>query len=128
LINDFCRGRITSKGGDIVGDTLKKQIIRTIALATKSDGLKMNRIIIVTSAGIISGKILDEGDAALEKLFFAELLREVADQYGVDNVDGNDGHLHLTDARIRLGNGADVNIGNIVIFYDQIAGISIGDF
>lgn len=49
-----------------MGDTMKKQIIRTIALATKSDGLKMNRIIIVTSAGIISGKILDEGDAALE--------------------------------------------------------------
>lgn len=111
-----------------MGDTLKKQIIRTIALATKSDGLKKNRIIIVTSAGIISGKILDEGDAALEKLFFAEFLREVADQYGVDNVDGNDRYLHLTDARIRLGNGADVNIGNIVIFYDQIAGISIGDF
>ena len=111
-----------------MGDTLKKQIIRTIALATKCDGLKRNRIIVVTSSGIISGKILGEDDVAPEKLFFAELLGEVTDQYGADNVDGNDGYLHLTDARIRLGNGADVNIGNIVIFYDQIAGISIGDF
>lgn len=107
-------------------DTLKKQVIRTLAHATNSDILKTNSVILTTAAGIISGTLATESDEDIKTRFYSQLLDEVIDSYGPEKIVGNDGCLHLTAATIITGGNNRVNVGNILVFYDQIIGISIG--
>ncbi len=107
-------------------DTLKKQVIRTLALATNSDALKTNSVILTTAAGIISGTLANRNDDDIKTKFYSQILNEVVESYGPEKIIGNDGCLHLTAATIITGSNNRVNVGDILVFYDQIIGVSIG--
>ena len=114
--------------------SLKKDIILKLSMIPLLQGMENNNIIVMTSAGTYSGKVISNEDDASELAFpFANVISKLADQYRQDNhidkntlLDGNDGFLVLKDVQLRT-NGAIINMPFVVLFFDQIVGISIGN-
>lgn len=110
-------------------ETLKKQIIRILSGATTVEGLENNKVIIVTAMGMIIGtpyieENYDESD--LNHHAVPIVVKETADAYGTENIDGNDGFIMLSDVTIKNGVNNVTNVPSLVVFYDQIIGITIG--
>lgn len=114
--------------------SLKKNVIVSFASSLSTAGLEKNNIILTTSAGLISGRPLppetdfdkagqDDRPMSADEIY-AMLLR-IADENFDGDVEGNDGYLMLTDAKIRNQNTT-YNLGSVVVFYDQIIGVSLG--
>lgn len=111
-------------------ETLKKQIVRHFAAATNIKELRGNKVILVTALGLISGKLCDPKSIEEEisgASVMAALCDTVVEDYGPENIDSDDGFILLTDVTIRTGGNVNVNIGNLVVFYDQIIGVSFGN-
>ena len=114
--------------------SLKKDIIINLSRVPFLQGMDNNNVIIMTSAGTYSGKLIsNEDDDSEIALPFANALSELADRYRQDNhidkntlLDGNDGYLILKDVQLRT-NGPIINMPFVVLFFDQIVGISIGN-
>ncbi len=114
--------------------SLKKDIIIKLSMIPLLQGMENNNIIVMTSAGTYTGKIISNEDDTPEiALPFVNMLSELADQYRQDNhidentlLDGNDGYLILKDVQLRT-NGPIINMPFVVLFFDQIVGISIGN-
>lgn len=115
--------------------SLKKQLIKSAACLPKVDGLQKNKLILATATGLIAGhpclEIDDckEGDDFSQFLFniLAQQTEEYCKHFGVEKpLAADDGYLILTDVTIQRENGV-VNMSNLIVFYDQIVGMSIGD-
>ena len=119
--------------------SLKKSVI--LAFSEVSTQIK-NSLILMTPMGLICGKVSDaeiqteeelnkiHGRATIEEgaSIIATLLSSVRRNYGDAPVIGNDGYLALTDVTVKGPHGAVFNVGNMVVFYDQIIGITFGEF
>lgn len=93
------------------------------------DALKGNKVILATPMGLIFGTLCEENvtdnpDAGQNIL--ATLCEKVVEDYELDKISGNDGFMLLTDASIKA-TGTTINVGSIIVFYDQIIGVSLGN-
>ncbi|MBC3796379.1 hypothetical protein [Acetobacterium tundrae] len=114
--------------------SLKKHIVCSIAVSTKTETLKSNAIVLITSIGIITGSLDDlkgiKKDLANSPLCsmvdgFINHYREINK---IENkpLDGNDGVIVLKDVII-TNNGLEAKFKELAVFYDQIIGITLGD-
>lgn len=122
-----------------MNETMKKHIVNSLAKTTKIEGLDSNHLILVTAAGIICGNPSSSSPLTREEVtskdgpisnsdvakLYVSFLTAAKETYDGD-VSGNDGYLFLENAFIQTPNGTQ-NLGNIVVFYDQIIGVSIGN-
>lgn len=107
----------------------KKAIIRSLACVSLTESGRDEDVILLTAAGLLSGHVPKEGSDPMD---YAELLHKLSEQYKKDQaidpdarLPGDDGYFVLSDAR--LINGANtLSLGNFVVFYDQIIGITYG--
>lgn len=107
--------------------TLKKDIIKAFSYAPTVDGLADNQVIFLTPAGIIAGKLPTDSQMSNQGVaFISALLKKTAEPYSESSLEGNDGYIQLTNARLLPLSGAPVEIGDIVLFFDQIIGVKIG--
>lgn len=112
---------------------LKNEIIRAFATAANEKELSGTKIILYTSAGIISGNMVIDG-VDLEQTseqkavsdFYYGLLDAVHNKTGDGRINDCNSYIYLTNASIKSSFGPASKIGNIVVFCDQISGISIG--
>jgi len=114
--------------------SLKKRIITNFSVATTMEELIKNEIILITALGIISGKLADVKNTDDEKELPEKILPRMAnvfyERYIEENnlespLDGNDGYLALINVTITNGDVVH-RLNELVVFYDQIIGITIG--
>lgn len=109
--------------------TLKKQIILGLAKAPDLDALKGNTLILVTPLGVISGSLCDENSVGKDvagEAFLLALTKKLAEGFGKENIEGNDGYLLLSDVKVQTGGNVTYNLPHLVVFYDQIIGVTLG--
>jgi len=108
--------------------SLKKHVILNFALSIGIEALEKNKLIVVTSAGVFTGKLNKEDKEDNSNHFFSILLEKITDNFegSLSNLAPDDGYIVLKEAMLNSG-GIKYNISRIVIFYDQIVGITIGD-
>lgn len=113
-------------------ESLKKYITTEFAGMAFNDSTKSNRLILVTSAGVIIGDpvISEETDSAISSL--ANVSKDIANEYREKNsipdspLDGNDGFICLKNVTIKSPHTT-TNIPFLNVFFDQIIGISLGN-
>lgn len=105
-------------------DSLKKMIIRTLAVAPQTDMFSNNQVILTTAAGVIAGKIVEENSEKQSDMVFTTMLDEISKNYKAD-IEGDDGYMLLSDVTVINGN-ARTNLKNLIVFYDQIIGVTLG--
>lgn len=119
--------------------SLKKSVV--LAFSEVSTQIK-NSLILMTPMGLICGKVSDAEIPTEEELnkihdratveegasVIAAILASARLNYGEIPVVGNDGYLALTDVTVKVPRGDTFNMGNLVVFYDQIIGITFGEF
>lgn len=114
-------------------ESLKKYLIRGIATIPSIEGMEKNKIILVTSCGLIIGEIMKStDDLSLSNAFFTSV-DTLTSMYLEDNKlspdsvpDGNDGYILLKNVTIKNNTG-DINLPILCVFYDQIIGATIGN-
>lgn len=106
--------------------SLKKDIIKMFAFAPKAEELAKNQVIFLTSIGLIVGDLPDESTNDPGTALISALVDKVADQYKEVQLDGNDGSIQLTNARLLPLSGNPCNLGDVVLFPDQIIGVKLG--
>ena len=110
--------------------TLKKTIIMGLATATELEALRDNKLILVTPFGVVSGYACDKENVNQDEVgasLLTALTEKMVDDFGKENIDGNDGYLILSDVTIRAAGNMTYNIPNLIVFYDQIIGATIGN-
>ena len=106
--------------------SLKKSIIQTFLSAPQMDGLERNDVILTTSIGLIYGKPLVEENMTDAETTYKVLLDITKEDFVGAKISENDGDFVLTEATIKPPAGGKINLGHIVVFYDQIIGVSLG--
>ena len=81
-------------------NSLKKMVICTLAMAPQTDMFANNQVILTTAAGVIAGTMVEE-------------------------IEGNDGYMLLSDVTVINGNTR-TNFEHMIVFYDQIIGMTLG--
>ena len=115
--------------------SIKKHIISNLAAATNipSCDFDKNEIVLVTAYGLITGKlsklIQDGENFDAQKHFLPELINQMSENYiekvaAGRSLDGDDGYLILSNAVVSNGS-FQYQFGNLVVFFDQIIGVSI---
>lgn len=111
----------------------KNEIIRAFATASNENELSGTKVILYTSAGIIYGNMMMDGvdlqqtyEQENVSAFYSGLLDAVHRKAGDGHLNDCDSYIYLTNASIKTPFGVASRIGNIVVFCDQIVGISIG--
>ena len=110
--------------------TLKKTIIRGLAVATGLEALRNNKLVLVTPIGVISGYLCDEdnlGQDATGEVLLSTITEKLTTDFGEDNIEGNDGYLLLSDVKVQTGANMTYNLPNLIVFYDQIIGVTLGN-
>ena len=109
--------------------TLKQWIVLNISMSTRLEELNGNKVVIVTSAGVFTGNLLRENSDSDGSKLFSGLLDGIEcnseELVDIEQVP-NDGYVALEDATLDT-NGTKYNFGNIIIFHDQIVGITLGN-
>ena len=113
-----------------MGFSMKKCAMLEFAGLSLDSGVSL---VLTTAVGIITGKIgaCDESkelskETATPQDVYGAIIKKAKSEFGDSEVSGNDGFLYLTGAKIKSGI-ATYALGNIVVFYDQIIGVSIGE-
>lgn len=111
--------------------TLKKYLSVALASSTKVEGMTKNQLIVITGAGTIIGRLASEDDTEAQKLLpnLANLLTEDYKKEFLDSSEDlpdNDGFLVLVDAQLLTSANNTVNFPSIIVFFDQIIGITVG--
>ena len=107
--------------------TLKKDIIKMFSLATTVEPFEKNSVILLTALGTIVGDLAPEdGAGSPGSAIISTLLDKANELHPTDELNDNDGYVHLSNARI-LHAGGQSNLGDIVVFMDQIIGITLGN-
>ena len=113
--------------------TLKKYLIQQMSVFPDVPPFspEKSKVILVTAAGIIEGKLLQSNSEDNEGDFLGKMICGFSDEYEKkilkdgQTLSGNDGFILLSNVTIR--NGAIKNdMPLLTVFYDQIIGISIG--
>lgn len=108
--------------------SLKTKIIKVIARSTTLDELKGNQVVIATGFGLVSGTIQsDDATATIGTKVLSTILSETTKSNPCENLDANDDYLHLVDVAVHASNGRTYNLSDLVLFADQIIGITIGN-
>jgi len=106
--------------------TLKKHAIFTVSTLTKYDELRDNKVIVVTSAGVFTGRLMKENSNKDGKALILDVIERTKEELVETGQVPNDGYITLEDATLDT-NGTKYNFGNIIIFHDQIVGITLGN-
>lgn len=106
--------------------SLKKAIIKTFQLAPEMNGLEKNDVILTTPIGLICGKPVKEEEITDAWNTYKALLGIAKEDFNDSDISGDDGYFVLAEATIRPPNGGKINLGHIIVFYDQIIGVSLG--
>lgn len=119
--------------------SLKKSLIIAMSCVPKVEGLEENNLILTTSAGIISGKVPSEQEIDDENSLYGilykicdntkeEYLKNISSTASEPVIVGNDGYIILKDVKIRsTSSNAITHMPFMVVFYDQIIGVTIGN-
>jgi hypothetical protein len=92
-------------------------------------------LILFTPSGVLTGKLREdpEKDALFAKYPISALVAQFTKNYREANrlpddepLTGNDGFITLTEAVLRA-DGATYTFKEVVVFFDQIAGVAIGN-
>lgn len=112
---------------------IKNEIIRAFATASNENELEETKVILYTSAGIIYGKMVMDGVDLHQtnhqrdvSSFYTGLLNAVHGKVDDGQLNDCESYIYLTDATIKPSIGPLTTVGNIVVFCDQIVGVSIG--
>lgn len=122
--------------------SLKKDVIFNISNLSRLEELKSNQIILITALGIIKGELseyeylADDKKPDLDNSNFLDFVvddtvKNYRKEVGLPNnepLDGNDGVIVLKNVQIISGGNVGLNIGRLAVFFDQIIGISFGNF
>lgn len=113
--------------------SIKNEIIRAFTTASNEKELEETKVILYTSAGIIYGKMVMDGVNLHQtnhqrnvSSFYTGLLNAVHGKTGDGQLNDCEAYIYLTNATIKPSTGIPIPVGNIVVFCDQIVGISIG--
>lgn len=119
--------------------SLKKSLIIVMSCIPEVEGLEENNLILTTSAGIISGKVpseqeIDDENSLCGVLYKIcdntkeEYLKNISSTDSEPVIVGNDGYIILKDVKIRSTSSDTItNMHFMVVFYDQIIGVTIGN-
>lgn len=124
--------------------SLKKQIINEVYAFMATEALKGNYLILITAAGTILGKPVFDTEAQYEDLengrlndknavaLTFEMIDESKKQYKKyipdgSPIPGNDGYIMLKDVTVRANDGVRLNFSTMIVFYDQIIGVTFGN-
>lgn len=120
--------------------SLKKSVILGMANATTVDMFKENSVILLTAAGMISGKLIEKSDlesfdqtdkSALSTFTVATIAQKSKEEFDKQsdselNVTGNDGYIILKDVHVTNVSGQKMFFSALTVFFDQIIGVTLG--
>ena len=120
--------------------SLKKSVILGMANATTVDMFKENSVILLTAAGMISGKLIEKSDlesfdqtdkSALSTFTVATIAQKSKEEFDKQsdselNVTGNDGYIILKDVHVTNVSGQTMFFSALTVFFDQIIGVTLG--
>ncbi len=102
---------------------------KTITHVDKFD-LNQNNLILLTSIGTIYGKEFKFDETNVENAVINEINKFAKKEYFNENKDiqGNDEYIALEDVLIVTPRGDQVKFKYLNVFYDQIIGVTVGNF
>ena len=120
--------------------SLKKSVILGMANATTVDMFKENSVILLTAAGMISGKLIEKSDlesfdqtdkSALSTFTVSTITQKIKEEFDKQsdselNVTGNDGYIILKDVHVTNVSGQTMFFSALTVFFDQIIGVTLG--
>lgn len=106
--------------------TLKKEIIKMFAIAPTVEAFANNKVIFLTPMGIITGSLPDENTSESNTKIISAIVNKTNEYFKDVELSDNDGYIQLTDASLRTATGSTCNLGDIVLFVDQIIGVTLG--
>lgn len=120
--------------------SLKKFVILGMANATTVDMFKENSVILLTAAGMISGKLIEKSDlesfdqtdkSALSTFTVSTITQKSKEEFDKQsdselNVTGNDGYIILKDVHVTNVSGQTMFFSALTVFFDQIIGVTLG--
>lgn len=120
--------------------SLKKSVILGMANATTVDMFKENSVILLTAAGMISGKLIEKSDlesfdqtdkSALSTFTVSTITQKSKEEFDKQsdselNVTGNDGYIILKDLHVTNVSGQTMFFSALTVFFDQIIGVTLG--
>lgn len=116
--------------------SLKKEIIRFISATPEVEGFEKNKLILTTAFGLITGRFPDPeemNDLTNPTTVIAKLASCTAQTYKTnlslsetDSLPGDDGYMYLVDVQV-TSNTETFTLPFMIIFYDQIIGVSIAN-
>lgn len=106
--------------------TLKKEIIKMFALAPSIDALAKNQVIFLTPMGFITGDLADNNECDSGTAVFSTIVEKANEPFKDVELADNDGYIQLANARLRPTMGSPCDLGDIVLFFDQIIGVKLG--
>ena len=118
----------------------KKSVIQGMANATTVDMFKENSVILLTAAGMISGKLIEKSDlesfdqtdkSALSTFTVSTITQKSKEEFDKQsdselNVTGNDGYIILKDVHVTNVSGQTMFFSALTVFFDQIIGVTLG--
>lgn len=114
--------------------SVKKHIIASLLNSCTLESLKSNQLVLVTGAGLITGYPVFKDDIETEssKNIICNLCDHFFEQYKTDfsiesPLKDNEGYFILRDATLRTTSNNILTIGEIVLFFDEIIAVSIGN-
>lgn len=114
--------------------SLKKDLIRDFSIIPSIEGLEKNKLILITSFGIISGVVpVKEDDALtantlLQKMSESSLI-DYYNRYSIpdnESIEGSDGFISLIDVTVKTSSATYV-FPFLNVFFDQVIGVTVGD-
>ena len=113
--------------------SLKKTVILSMAKAREFEHLGENKLVLLTPMGIITGTMakLRDGEVSKSSELISHIAKSAKESYdekfgGDEPLDGNDGYIILENATTMPSDGRSYNFKQLVVFYDQIIGVTIG--
>ena len=111
-----------------------------MANATTVDMFKENSVILLTAAGMISGKLIEKSDlesfdqtdkSALSTFTVSTITQKSKEEFDKQsdselNVTGNDGYIILKDVHVTNVSGQTMFFSALTVFFDQIIGVTLG--
>lgn len=100
-----------------------------------TDELRDNKIVVSTAAGIFVGNLFSEectytdSNSVLSHVMvnaFHDVSQSYLKEHSIDSPDNNDGYFCLENVQLVNGN-VRTNFPFIVLFYDQVIGITVGN-
>ena len=117
-----------------MNDSVKKEMVLGMSVIPTIDGLESNKLQLVTAIGLISGRLaptditFDKEETSHFSRFITSRVLDVLKKQHEDEPVGDNGCFLLVDVTLNpLNNGPVVKLDSLVVFYDQIIGVTIGD-